>query len=428
MKIIHVYDGHERVFPGEGSVPSVVYQIAKYTAKKGYDVTVLERRWVGTKYKEEIDGIKFVRFDLNICSNISNREVVYDLVKRPSGVTRFVLDRSVFALKAYKYLKQNDFDVIHVHLPFAANILVNLNKKLRDKMVYTVHVGQEELRLPQIIKVKAKAKDTTDIILSILFKVYSPDLYLMKYVKKITVMHNNLADKLVEYGFNKSKIHVIPHGIDLEEFDTISISKLEEVRRRYIDESKVNILFATTITPHKGVIPLVKAINMLVNKYKLNNIYLILSGRTDINPKFVEIVKQFINKNNLNKNIIITGFLSYEDLKALYQLSDIFVYPLLGYGGVAVCILEAMAARLPIVATNIGGLPMQVIDGFNGFLVDPINEKQLVEQLVDRIRFLVENEEIRRKMGENSRKLVKEKFSREKIVKKYIQVYKEVVQ
>ena len=415
MRIIHVYDGHERVFPGEGSVPTVVYYIAKYTAKKGYDVTVLERRWVGTDYEEGIDGIEFVRFDLNICSNVSNREVVYDLVRKPSGVLRFVLDRIVFALKANKYLKQNDFDVVHVHLPFAANVLININKKLRDKMVYTAHIGQEELRIPQVIKVKSARAP-------ILFKIYSPDLYLFERVSKITVMHDNLANKLFKYGFEKSKIHVIPHGIDLTEFDTIDAKKLKGIEEKYIDKSKINILFATTLTPHKGVIPLIKAANILINEYNLD-VKFILSGRTDINPKFVEEVKQFIKSNDLGRNVTITGFLPYDELKALYLLSDIFVYPLLGYGGVAMCILEAMAAHLPIIATNIGGLSMQVRDGWNGFLVEPGNEKQLA----DKIKYLVEDDEIRKEMGGNSRKIVEEEFSWENIADRYVEVYKEVL-
>ena len=93
MKILHVYDGHERVFPGEGSVPIVVYHLAKYTAKKGHEVIVLERRWAGTNYEEEIDRIKFIRFDLSICSNISNKEVVYDQIRKPMGVyASFLID------------------------------------------------------------------------------------------------------------------------------------------------------------------------------------------------------------------------------------------------------------------------------------------------------------------------------------------------
>ena len=92
------------------------------------------------------------------------------------------------------------------------------------------------------------------------------------------------------------------------------------------------------------------------------------------------------------------------------------------------CILEAMAARLPIVATNIGGLSMQVRNGWNGFLVNLTNdEQQLAEQLADRIRHLVENDEVRKEMGENSRKLVKKEFSWENIAEKYVKVYKELI-
>jgi len=147
MKVIHVYDGHERVFPGEGSVPSIVYYLAKYTAKIGHEVTVLERRWVGTDYEEEIDGIKFVRFDIDICSNISNKELPHDAIRNPLKLFKFILDRFIFTLKVDKYLKETDYDIVHFHLPFAANIIVNLNKKLREKAVYTAHIGEEKKRL-----------------------------------------------------------------------------------------------------------------------------------------------------------------------------------------------------------------------------------------------------------------------------------------
>jgi len=184
----------------------------------------------------------------------------------------------------------------------------------------------------------------------------------------------------------------------------------------------VNILFATTVTPHKGVEYLVKAANILINKHGLD-IRFILAGETNIDEEFVEKIQRYIERNGLTENVIFTGFLPYEDLKALYLLSDIFVYPLLGYGGVAICLLEAMTASLPIIATNIGGLSTQVKDGWNGFLVEPRNEKQLA----DKIRYLVENDEIRKEMGENSRKLVEEEFSWEKIAEKYVKVYKKLI-
>ena len=82
MKIIHVYDGHERLFPGERSVPSCVYQIAKHVAKKGHEVVVIERRWEGLDYEEEIDRILFKRLDVKIGSNNPWKEVPYREFKK----------------------------------------------------------------------------------------------------------------------------------------------------------------------------------------------------------------------------------------------------------------------------------------------------------------------------------------------------------
>ncbi|MCX8000799.1 MAG: glycosyltransferase family 4 protein, partial [Leptospiraceae bacterium] len=146
MRVLHVYDGHERVYPGEGSVPSIVYELSRTLVKEGIEVTILERRWEGTKYREEIDGINFERFDLKISSNKSNEEIVAREIKKFTGLFKFIIDRAVFALKANKFLNKNKFDIIHVHLPFASNILVNINKNLRRKTVYTAHVGEEGKR------------------------------------------------------------------------------------------------------------------------------------------------------------------------------------------------------------------------------------------------------------------------------------------
>ena len=69
--------------------------------------------------------------------------IPYKEVRSPLGLCRLILDRSVLALKFNKVLKTENFDVVHVHFPFASSILVNLNKKLRNKMVYTAHIGEE---------------------------------------------------------------------------------------------------------------------------------------------------------------------------------------------------------------------------------------------------------------------------------------------
>ena len=141
MKILHIYDEHGRVFPGQGSSPYIVYNIAKYTAAKEHDVTILERRWKGLDYNEVIEGIKFERIDLHFCSSISRKEPTRRLIKSPIGLLRFILSRTEFAFKALRYLKKNNFDVVFVYYPFAAFILVTLSRKIRKKMVYREMIG-----------------------------------------------------------------------------------------------------------------------------------------------------------------------------------------------------------------------------------------------------------------------------------------------
>jgi glycosyltransferase involved in cell wall biosynthesis len=70
----------------------------------------------------------------------------------------------------------------------------------------------------------------------------------------------------------------------------------------------------------------------------------------------------------------------------------------------------------------VGGIPMQIKEGWNGFLVEPRNVKQLTEKL----RYLVENEGERTRMGRNSRRLAEEEFDWDKVSEKYLKIYEEI--
>jgi glycosyltransferase involved in cell wall biosynthesis len=81
-----------------------------------------------------------------------------------------------------------------------------------------------------------------------------------------------------------------------------------------------------------------------------------------------------------------------------------------------------LASGKPLIGSKVGGVLMQIRDGWNGFLVEPGDEKLLA----DKIRYLIENEEERVRMGENSRKLAKEEFDWEKIAEKYLKIYEDI--
>ena len=410
MKIVHVYDGHERVFIGEGSTPYIVYNIAKYTAGMGHDVTILERRWKGLDYKEEIEGVKFERIDLHFCSSISRKEPPQELIKSPIGLLRFILDRNEFAFKALRYLKKNNFDVVLVHLPFAAIILVTLGRKLREKMIYGEFIGEAKKRL--------KLGNSKDIPL--LFKFISPDLYLMKRVRKVVMQNERVLSELVLSGkIESEKVTAISLGVETSVFNpNINAGNIKE---RYGLSDKTIVLFVSTFIPRKGVEYLVRAANIVVNQLGYKDVLFLLKGRVP-EKEYFKMIHKLIKEYKLEENIrIMLEYIPNEELKRLYVASDIYVLPSLEEP-CPTSLLEPLACGKPLIGTNVGGIVMMIKNGWNGFLVESANEKQLAEK----IKYLIDHPGKWEEMGKNSRKLAEEEFDWSKIADRYLEVYEEV--
>jgi glycosyltransferase involved in cell wall biosynthesis len=400
MKVLHVFDDYgtpgERALAGQGSVPSVVYYLAKYTARK-HEVTILERDHGVLPREEFIDGIRYVRIRADRLP-----AAPYRLVKSLRGLVRLARDALDVARKVNNFLEEEDFDVVHVHFPFASSILVSLSKELREKMVYTAHVGEEGKRFG------------LDPSAPLALKLFSPDLYLMKRVRKSVVLNEPLKEKLVKKGIPEEKLEVIPNGVNVEDFN-VGEEEVERVRRKYGLEGVV-VMFAGTVTPRKGVLELMRAAELLNRR----DVLFLVVGSLDLDKEYAQKVVEYAKCKGINAKF--TGFVPYEDLKALYLACDIFVLPSFEEGQ-GVVLLEAMASGKPLIGSKVGGIPMQIKEEWNGFLVEPGD----VRQLVERILYLVENEGERIRMGENSRKLAKEKFDWERISERYLKVYEEIV-
>jgi glycosyltransferase involved in cell wall biosynthesis len=97
---------------------------------------------------------------------------------------------------------------------------------------------------------------------------------------------------------------------------------------------------------------------------------------------------------------------------------DIFVLPSLSEG-LSMALLEAMAAGLPVVATDVGGNPELVVDGTTGYLVPPKRS----EDLADRLILLLRNKSQAQWFGQNGRMRVREHFSLEQMINKYQDLY-----
>jgi len=394
MKILQVYE--TGILKPGASVANVVFYLSKYLSKKGCEVVVLERGNGGNPYLEK-EGVKVIQVKSDNLASIPYKEV-----RSPLGLCRLILDRTSLALKFNKVLKVENFDVIHVHFPFASTILINMNRGLRERIIYTAHIGEEKKRL------------ALDSSAPLALRFFLPDLYLMKRVRKSVVLNEPLKEKLIEKGIEEGKLEVIPNGVNVDDFN-LSEEEIERVKEKY-ELNETTVMFSGTVTPRKGVEYLVKAAEILKEK----DVLFLIVGNTNLDREYANKVMEYAKLRNLK--VRFTGFVPYEDLKALYFACDIFVLPSFGEGD-PIALKEALASGKPLIGTKVGGIPAQIKDGWNGFLVETGNERQLVEK----IKYLIDNPEERERMGENSRKLAREEFDWKKIAERYLKVYEEVV-
>lgn len=232
----------------------------------------------------------------------------------------------------------------------------------------------------------------------------------LKKAKKIIPVSGDTRSWLLEtFGKDISrKARIIPGGIHPEDFPPEK--NIRTINKKYNLRSKKVILFTGKLTEQKGVLYLLKAAKNIKG-----DIYIIGDG-----PERKKL-EDFIYKEKL-QNVHFLGYMGDEkrsELKEFYYRSDIFVAPSVWDEPLGLVILEAMAARTPVIATRKGGIPLAVKDGINGILVRPRSNRQIAEAC----NKLLENDELRKKMGEAARQTVEKKFTWKKIAQKYIRIY-----
>lgn len=443
MRVVHLYDGHERVYDGRGSVPNVVWNLARETAAAGHEVTVLERRWAGLAPTAEREGVAFRRLDVATGADEPWTRVPYEMVRSPVGLARLVGDRTNFALEALRRLRGLDFDVLHVHLPFAAGVLVTVAPWLRDRTVYTAHLG--ELRLDALDDAGAEAGtgdsgtddtaagdggagdggetgdgDDAGIEVPAVVEHLSPDVYLANRTAATTVLNPEIREVFADRGVPASKLRVVPNGVDLTRFGDPDPETLAEVEAAYDLGDRPTLLFVGTVMPRKGVVELVEAVERVVSAG--HDPRLVIAGETELDAEYVDRVRSRIREAGLDDRVELAGFVPADHLPALYAAADLLVAPSLeeGFG---MTVAEAMAAGTPVVGTDVGRVPW-LLDGERcGLVVDPGDPTALA----DAVARLLDDPDERRRMAERARRRAAD-VSWEGVAEDVLSIYQEVRQ
>ncbi len=241
-------------------------------------------------------------------------------------------------------------------------------------------------------------------------RLYRP-LFRFAYFKPDAAIHlTNLSPN--DGGVIKAKkIYVVPNGIE-DLFSTYSTLQLQKVQNPVI-------LFVGALYKSKGVFDLLEAGRIL--KDKGYNFCIKIMGEGSLET--VQDIQRFIISAHLNNNVELLGVRVGGDKWIEYATSDIFCFPSYYEAeSFPVVILEALMFGLPVVASKWRGIPRAVRDGENGFLV-PI---QSPEQLAEKLRILVEDENLRKRMGLRGREIFMNEFTINKFWDSIERVFVEV--
>jgi glycosyltransferase involved in cell wall biosynthesis len=211
------------------------------------------------------------------------------------------------------------------------------------------------------------------------------------------------------------KTVIIPNGVNLEEFD-ISISKEECRRKLGLPLDKKIILFVGDITPWKAPHVLIKAMKEVLKSVPES--FLVIVGQGRIKTKLEELS----TKSEIKKNVMFPGFIKGEELITYYKSADVFVLPSFEESFPMV-LLEASASGLPLIVSNLKSFESIVKDGYNGFFTRTGNDRDLATKII----YLLENEEVRKRIGRNARQKVKE-FSWERVAEETKKIYLRLIE
>lgn len=193
--------------------------------------------------------------------------------------------------------------------------------------------------------------------------------YACKHADKIIAISKKTAADLVELlSVDKDKITVIYQGCDDSFKVRQSTQKKASVKQKYRLPDNF-ILSVGTIEERKNLLLLVKAINLLPG------VKLVVVGKQ---TAYIKQVREFIITNRLEQRVLFINNVSFDELPAVYQLADAFVYPS-RYEGFGIPVLEALVSGTPVIAAT--GSCLEEAGGPDSLYVNPDDEQQLAQSI-----------------------------------------------
>ena len=290
----------------------------------------------------------------------------------------------------FRITEQQDLDLLHVHYALPHSTAAFLARELTGKpYVATLH-GSD---------VTILGSDAS----------YMPvNTLSLEKADAVTAVSNFIAKEAHESLGISREINVISNFVDSDRFFPAPCEDPEVIKGR-----DVVVTHISNFRPVKRIGDLVYAMSIVTKKAPEARLVLVGDG-----PERHKIEK-LVNQLDLNRHVLFTGYRS--DVPHLMECADVVVL-CSETESTPLTLLEGMSCGLPVVATEVGGIPEIIDDGVNGFLV-PLKHP---EAIAERILELNADPGLRKRLGDAARETVMERYTIDKIVGQYAEVYEEI--
>jgi len=230
---------------------------------------------------------------------------------------------------------------------------------------------------------------------------------------KIVTVSNSMRNILLTYGAQPENVEVVCDGVDTKIFKRTDEGKL---RSEFGKNARDIVIFQGVVDPQDNPQIILDAAKEVVKKHR-QTMFCIIGGGTALPP-----LKQKIARDNLAGYFYFSGWVKQEEVARYISASDIglVILPdsLSARGRVTLKEFEYWACGVPVIVPRLPALEEVVEEGKTGLFYQPGD----FESLAEKITLLIENKDLRKKMGEKGMEVVKEKFEWERLTNRYVEI------
>lgn len=353
----------------KGGISSYIYSLAAAFKKKGHTIVVASS---GGEIKD-----LFLENDI---------EYIHIPIRTKNEISFSVLF-SYFILK--RYLSKNKIDIIHAHARVTQVLASFLSKKFKVPVITTCH---------GFFKPRWHRK---------VFPCWGN--------KVIAISSQVMRHLINDFNVPKRDIALIHHGIDLGKIKKYSNDEINLFKRNIgIPENFIVVGTIARFSVVKGLEYLVKAAQLALKENDKIMFLFIGSGKEE--PKLRQLTKDL----GIQERVIFHS--PVDNLSDYLCTMDIFVMPSV-QEGLGLAILEAQARKVPVVASDVGGIPDIIEDSITGVLAQPRDESAISRSILK----LIKDKSLYSMIKENAYNKITKEFSLERMITETEDVYREII-